>query len=128
MKYLILRVIHYNWGLQGPHDWSHTLFNFYDDAHVDILSFYHGERYDDISLSDSIRTSLSKIKYFELLDYVKEANNCEIYQNACDGEAWGFSFFKEGQEFYKTEAGYICGVKQLENLANFCKKLYRAEL
>lgn len=128
MKYLILKVIHYNWGLQGPHDWSHIEFNFYDNTHVDILSFYHGERYDDIFLSDSIRTSLSKIKYFELLDLVKEAKNCEIYQNACDGEAWEFSFFIEGQKFYKIEARYIYGVKQLENLADFYRKLYRPEL
>lgn len=115
-------------GTSRPHDWSHIEFNFYDNTHVDILSFYHGERYDDIFLSDSIRTSLSKIKYFELLDLVKEAKNCEIYQNACDGEAWEFSFFIEGQKFYKIEARYIYGVKQLENLANFCRKLYRPEL
>ncbi len=34
----------------------------------------------------------------------------------------------EGQKFYKIEARYIYGVKQLENLADFCRKLYRPEL
>lgn len=124
MKHMILKAEHHNWGMLGSGDWESTEYIFYEDCHVDIFSIYRGDSFSDSPVKDSIKKDILRFNYFKLLSLIEEARNCSTHQDAYDGDAWKFIFYKEGKILRKTKIGYIYDVSPLESLAAYCRNVY----
>lgn len=116
MKNLVFKVEHSNWGVMGPGDWNNTEWTIYDDLTVDIKVLYK-PKLDGIDNSRYYSCKLEKSIYENLVQKIEEAKLITDVVYACDGSAWEYIQYQNGNEIWKRDNGYIYHIKPLEEIA-----------
>lgn len=123
MKNLVLKVKHSNWGMMGPGDWNNTEWNIYDDLTVDIKVLYNPK--GGIANNQDYSCELEENNYKTLLQKIEEAKLITDVVDACDGSAWEYTQYQNGNEVWKRDNGYIYGIKPLEEIAIILNNLIK---
>lgn len=118
MKELILKITDVNWGMEGPESWDKIEWKVYNDHTIDTKVLYVSE-----DKQKEKTYEITKDLYNDILKNIEFAKNIDTQIDACDGEAWEFIQYSNGNEIWKRELGYIYGIKSLENISNDLIKL-----
>lgn len=129
-KQMILKAINYNWNMAGPGDWENSTWHVYEDGSYILRSVFRpsSAAYEDsIITKKEPKSTILKISgimdeaaYIKLKEAIKREpwREPSINHDACDGEAWKITSYKEDGSIEKSsgEIGYIYGNCVLENI------------
>lgn len=121
MKDLVLYVKHSNWGMMGPGDWNNTEWKIYSDLSVKVKVSYNFSKGEE--KKEEYNFNLKDKDYERILTEIETAKDNEIIVDGCDGSAWEYIQYENGNEIWKRDTGYIYGIKSFENIAKILEKL-----
>ena len=124
LKIKVFEISHYNFGVMGPHDWNHTIWEIYEDHSIVKKDYYNGEF--GIAEEATERKCNMIIKdndFYELKKLFELAKTIEDTVDACDGDAWGFSYYENNNLVWSRDVSYIYGIRVLEEISKMITKL-----
>ena len=123
MEKLVLNVKHSNWGMMGPGDWNNTEWNIYDNLIVQIKVSYNPK--GGIDNTKEFNCEIDEKFLNNLLDKLNIVKQNDEEVDACDGSAWEYTQYDNGNEVWKRNIGYIYGIKPLEEIATQLNSLIK---
>ena len=113
MKNKYLEVRHANWSMIGPGSWVGTNITIYDDLSVDRLDEYNS--FEEREKRSSY--SITQEQYDEIKENLELAKHIDTKIEACDGDSYEFTEYKDGSVVWKRALGYIYGIEPLEKIS-----------
>ena len=114
---LILKAKEHNWGLIGPGDWETRSWKFNDDGWYQYKEKYRSGNGDieeiPTVVEEDVLSSAQLATLRELLDQPWSTEQTD----ACDGTAWEFKMYEDGEIKKHRDLGYIYGIEPFESIA-----------
>ena len=106
----------HNWGLIGPGDWEKHSWKIQDDGWYEYKESYRSGTGDiEEILTVTEERVLSSSQLSQLKDLL-EAEWKDEKTDACDGAAWGFKMYENGEIKKHRDLGYIYGIEPFESI------------
>lgn len=124
---IVIEAEHSNWGLTGPGSWSKTIYKVYKNHFVEYSIYYRPFNIIDEEPETKINfvKEISQEQYSKLLSYCRELVTIDetTHRNACDGSAWEIKVYKNAEEIWNSDTGYIYGLKAFSDFCNYLSAL-----
>ena len=115
---IILKATEKNWGLVGPGAWEKRSWKINDDGWYQYKETYRTGDLDEFPAIPEMVTEgtlsadqLNRLKTALAQDWTNEKTK------ACDGVAWEFKLYENGEIVKHRDLGYIYGIEPYETIA-----------
>ena len=111
-KKIILKIEDHDWGLKTIYTWNTKTWSIYDDLSIEYKIVNGENKVKSYSHNISDKDLKQIIQNIDLA----KSDNREV--QACDGEAWEFTQYENGNVVWERKLGYIYGIEPLENISD----------
>jgi hypothetical protein len=115
MRYLLLKVVNYNWSLKGPGSWDKTIWKINSDG-----SYIRTDKYrPEDNNRARYKRKKGQMRQSEIGELIKIINSPlpDTHADGCDGDAWEIIVYsRDGEIIQAVDCGYVFGVDILERL------------
>ena len=115
---IILKATERNWGLIGPGDWDRHSWKVNDDGWFQYKETYRSGSADEIpEIPDLTEEGMLSDDQMKRLKAALGQEWPEDRTDACDGTAWEFKMYENGEISKHRDLGYIYGIEPYESIA-----------
>ena len=124
LKNKVFEISHYNFGVMGPHDWNHTIWEIYEEHSMVKKDYYNSEYGMAEELTESkCNITINDNDFYELKKLFEIAKTVDDKVDACDGDAWGFLYYENNNIVWSRDVSYIYGIRVFEEISKLITKL-----
>ena len=113
---IILKAKEHNWGLIGPGDWEKHSWKIQDDGWYEYKEAYRSGNGDIEEIPTVTEEGVLSSSQLSQLKDLLAAEWTDEKTDACDGAAWEFKMYENGEIKKHRDLGYIYGIEPFESI------------